>query len=268
MKNENTKIKQPSEKCKKLTPNSVCYKKNLLCINDNELYGEERKHVKNYNNKDVSGILSFYLFNFNLFLTYEYVVIIFIKLITIYFFFISPFVLIMADEVHNSLTISGSPSGDLPSPSNALGTSDLQSGFTTKLTQLCKTYFPNSPICQSPEVMGMLGFFIFSTVISLIFGIFRRCIFRCKTCCIYGTRSSRRKRMEEERQENEMFEKQMSSLQMRKNLLTKQQKSLQALMQGAQAQGKDKKKKKKSSKKGPENSMNNAIQLSYRSPPQ
>ncbi|SCO67130.1 hypothetical protein PVT01_090006800 [Plasmodium vivax] len=130
-----------------------------------------------------------------------------------------------------------------------------EAAIAKKLSELCTQYIPSSGICQRPELMGMLGFFIFSTVISLVFGIFRTCIFRCKTCCIYGTRSSRRKRMEEERQENEMFEKQMSSLQMRKNLLTRQQKSLQALMQGPQVQGKGKKKK-KSSKKEPENSMN------------
>ncbi|SCO67132.1 hypothetical protein, conserved [Plasmodium vivax] len=246
------KIKKPSEKCRKLPPNSVCYKKNLLCINDNELYREERKHVKKCNNKDVSGILSFYLFNFNLFLTYEYAVIIFIKLITIYFFFISPFVVIMADE-------------SVPAK---VKVSNPQEQVTNHITDLCKKIMPNSGICKSNELMGMLGFFIFSTIISLIFGIFRRCIFRCKTCCIYGTKSSRRKRMEEERQENEMFQQQMTSLQMRKHLLSKQQKSLQALMQGPQAQGKGKKKKKKSSKKGPQNSMNNAIQLSYQSPPQ
>ncbi|CAG9476518.1 unnamed protein product [Plasmodium vivax] len=141
-------------------------------------------------------------------------------------------------------------------------TAGPESQATNQITSLCKRYLGSGGICDNKELMGMLGFFLFSTIISLIFGIFRRCIFRCKTCCIYGTRSSRRKRMEEERQENEMFEQQMSSLQMRKNLLTRQQKSLQALMQGSQAQGKDKKKKKKSSKKEPENSMN-AFNVGY-----
>ncbi|VUZ95686.1 hypothetical protein PVP01_0903200 [Plasmodium vivax] len=267
MKNENTKIKQPSEKCKKLTPNSVCYKKNILCINHNELYREERKHVKKCNNKDVSGILSFYLFNLHFFFTYEYVLIIFIKLIKIYFF-ISQLVVIMVDVRATAEVSNGSQSHDSARNSETEGISNPQEALTGKLTELCKRYMKDSGICGSTELMSMLGFFIFSTIISLIFGIFRRCIFRCKTCCIYGTRSSRRKRMEEERQENEMFEKQMTSLQMRKNLLTRQQKSLQVLMQGPQAQGKGKKKKKKSSKKEPQNSMNNAIQLSYQSPPQ
>ncbi|VUZ95685.1 hypothetical protein PVP01_0903100 [Plasmodium vivax] len=257
MKNQTDPFEQSAGDCIKLSHKSLYCSNKLLYLNDNWVYEEEGKEIKKYNSNFISEkFLRPYLFNLCLNVTYNNILIKIFELIYIYYLFILQFVVVMTQDTKMASqgTVETSTGTEVSTLTNVL--KNPEEAITDKIKNLCNEYIDVPTICNSNELMGMLGFFIFSTVISLIFGIFRTCIFRCKTCCIYGTSSSRRKRMEEERQENEMFEKQMSSLQMRKQLLTKQQKSLQALMQGPQAQGKGKKKKKKSSKKEPENSTN------------
>ncbi|CAG9476519.1 unnamed protein product [Plasmodium vivax] len=255
MKNQTDQFKQSARECIKLSHKSSYYSNKCLYLNGNWVYAEEGKEIKKYNSNFISkkNFLS-YLHNLRSNVTYINILIKIFELIYIYYFFILQFVAVMAQDTQPEAGMGAEASVGTEGSIDPQVVTDPQGAIAKKLSALCSQYIQVQTICESNELMGMLGFFIFSTVISLIFGIFRRCIFRCKTCCIYGTRSSRRKRMEEERQENEMFEQQMSSLQMRKNLLTRQQKSLQALMQGSQ--GNDKKKKKKSSKKETENWTN------------
>ncbi|SCO72518.1 hypothetical protein, conserved [Plasmodium vivax] len=263
MKNQTNHFKKSARECIKVPHKSLYYSNKLLYLNCNWVYAEEGKEIKKYNCNFISGKkFPPYLLNFRFRVPYNNILIKIFELIYIYYFFILQFVVVMTQVTQMSSGNGTESSGGVQVPTAGDVVTDPQAAITNNIKNLCNEYINAPTICNSNELMGMLGFFIFSTLISLIFGIFRTCIFRCKTCCIYGTRSSRRKRMEEERQENDMFEKQMSSLQMRKQLLTRQQKSLQALMQGPQAQGKGKKKKKKSSKKEPEN-LTNVLSVGY-----
>ncbi|VUZ95687.1 hypothetical protein PVP01_0903300 [Plasmodium vivax] len=254
MKNNRKKINGSSEKCKKYIRKSLYCENILLSLNNHRICATNKEELKIYNNKVVPKTFTFCLLNFHLNSTYNVATNV-LKLINVYHIFLLQIAAVMAEPgteegggADRSISLQAESKGSLQESSKTL-------------PQLCKYYTGLDSICES-EIMGTLGFFIISTIFSIITGLFYRFCFCVRRCCFGGGSRRRRKEMEEEeRYETEMFNSKMRQLQMRQQMMGQQMMG-QPMPFPALAQGNGKKKKKKS-KKNKQNSMNNVFQVGY-----
>ncbi|SCO72520.1 hypothetical protein, conserved [Plasmodium vivax] len=252
MKNNRKIIKRSSEKCKKYIQKSLYCGNNLLSLNNHRICAANKKELKIYNNNVVPKTFIFCFLNLHLNSTYN-VATNFLKLIILYHIFVLQCAVAKAEEGPQEEDANGSN----VSPVELQG---LPSVRDAGISKLCTQLIGQSNFCNS-EIVGTVGFFLISTIFSVITGLFYRFCFCVRRCCFGGGSRRRRKEMEEEeRYETEMFNSQMRQLQMRQQMMGQQMMG-QPMAFPVLPQGNSKKKKKKS-KKNKQNSMN-VFQVGY-----
>ncbi|CAI7720316.1 hypothetical protein, conserved [Plasmodium vivax] len=256
MKNNRKIIKRCSEKCKKYIQKLLYCENNLLSINNHRIFAANKKELKIYNNNVVPKTFTFCFLNLHLNYTYNVATNV-LKLIKVYHIFLLQIAVAMAQEGSTEERTHTSDLSEVQSP-------DSLQGGGNAISQLCEKITGSKTICNN-EMMGTLGFFLISTIFSIITGLFYRFCFCVRRCCFGGGSRRRRKEMEEEeRYETEMFNSQMRQLQMRQQMMGQQMMGQQMMGQPMSfpllPQGNGKKKKK--SKKNKQNSMN-VFQVGY-----
>ncbi|CAG9476520.1 unnamed protein product [Plasmodium vivax] len=251
MKNNRKIIKRSSEKCKKYIQKSLYCENNLLRLNNHRICAANKKELKIYNNK-VPKTFTFCFINLHLNSTYNVATTV-LKLIVVYHIFLLQILVAMGEEGRTE-------TGEATPDSSQSDSQESSKGDGNAISHLCKTITGSEHFCKS-EIMGTFGFFIISTIFSIITGLFYRFCFCVRRCCFGGGSRRRRKEMEEEeRYETEMFNSQMRQLQMRQQMMGQQMMG-QPMAFPVLPQGNGKKKKKKS-KKNKQNPMN-VFQVGY-----
>ncbi|SCO67133.1 hypothetical protein, conserved [Plasmodium vivax] len=165
MKNNRKIIKRCSEKCKKYIQKLLYCENNLLSINNHRIFAANKKELKIYNNK-FTKTFAFCFLNLHLNSTYNVATNV-LKLIKVYHIFLLQIAVAMAQEdeaTEGNVAISESPQGESQESSQKGGNA---------ITQLCTQITKSEDFCTS-EIMGTFGFFIISTIFSIITGLFYR----------------------------------------------------------------------------------------------